>query len=141
MYSFYVLLVGQSCLSLMKPRNGNYTCNGAQVTGAVCTFECNLGYKLVGSKERECLHSNEWSGNTTSCEILHCDVLSSPANSRVGIPCGTRLGTRCRIDCSTGFYTNLTDPFQECNVTADNVAVWSKPPQCIGMHTSYILII
>ena len=129
------MYVGQSCLSLMTPRNGNYTCGGPQVTGTTCTFECNHGYKLVGSKERECLRSNEWSGNTTSCEILHCDELDSTENSLVVLPCGTRLRTRCMITCISGFYINSSSPFRECQVTPwpDNFAVWSEPPECIGM--------
>ena len=117
----------------MRPRNGNYTCDGPQITGTICTFECDLGYNLVGSERRECLRNNEWSGIATSCEILHCDDLEGPENGDVVLPCSTRLRSTCRVDCSSGFYTNLTNPFQECQITPDNVAVWSEPPQCIGM--------
>ena len=135
--------LGQSCISLMTPRNGNFTCDGPQITGAVCTFDCNLGYSLAGSQERHCLTNNEWSGNTSSCEILHCDDLNGPENGDVGLPCNTRLRSSCRIVCSSGFYTTSPNPFQECQVTPDNVAVWSEPPQCIGMSLvySYISII
>ena len=131
-----VYYVGESCLSLMTPRNGNYTCDGPQITGTICTFECNLGYNLVGSERRECLRNNEWSGNTTSCEILHCEELDGPENGNVILPCGTRLGSICRVDCSSGFYTNITNPFQECQLTPGNVLMWSEPPQCNGMYVS-----
>ena len=128
-----VYYVGESCLSLMTPRNGNYTCDGPQITGTVCTFECNLGYNLVGSESRECLHNSEWSGNTTSCEVLHCEELDGPENGNVILPCDTRLGSICRVGCSSGFYTNITNSFQECQLTPGNNAIWSEPPQCNGM--------
>ena len=136
----YLLCLGQSCLSLMQPRNGNFTCDGPQITGTVCSFDCNLGYNLAGSKERECLSNNEWSGNTTTCEILHCDGLNNQENSRVILPCNTRLGTYCKVECSPGFYTNATNRLQKCQLTPNNVAVWSQPPQCIGMCITHVLI-
>ena len=134
MHMFFLhCCLGQSCLSLMTPRNGNLTCDGPQITGTVCTFDCNLGYSLAGSQERHCLTNNEWSGNSSTCEILHCDDLNGPENGDVLLPCNTRLRSSCRIVCSSGFYTTSPNPFQECRVTPDNVAVWSEPPQCIGM--------
>ena len=117
----------------MRPRNGYYTCDGLQITGTNCTFECNLGYNLVGSERRECLRNNEWSGNTTSCEILHCDELIGPENGNVVLPCNRRLNSSCIVQCSSGFYSNETNPFQRCQRTSDNIAIWSEPPQCIGM--------
>ena len=136
----YLLCLAQSCLSLMQPRNGNFTCNGPQTTGTVCSFDCNLGYTVAGSENRECLSNNEWSGNATFCEILHCNGISNPENARVVLPCNTRLGSYCRVDCSTGFYTNSTNRLQECQVTPDNMAIWSDAPQCIGMYISCALI-
>jgi len=123
----------------MAPRNGNYTCDGPQITGTECTFECNLGYNLAGSKTRECLPNNEWSGNASSCKILHCDELDGPENGNVVLPCASRLGSNCRIVCISGFYSNSTNPFQNCQVTPDNSAVWSEPPQCIGTYILNLL--
>ena len=125
----------------MTPRNGNLTCDGPQTTGTVCSFDCDHGYNLVGSEERECLTNNEWSGNTSSCEILQCDDLSGPMNGNVLLPCDARLGSSCGIMCSSGFYTTSPNPFQVCQVTPDNDAVWSDPPQCIGTYVIDIFII
>ena len=116
----------------MRPRNGRYGCDGPQVTEAICSFECNLGYNLIGSKERECLSSSKWSGNTSSCEILHCEELYNPTNGNVILPCATKLGTTCKISCSPGFYTNSTNSIQQCKSTDNKTAVWSVPPECIG---------
>ena len=119
------------CPSLMDPRNGHYSCDGPQVTGAICRLKCNPGYKLVGADKRECLGTSNWSKNSL-CEIKHCDKLNNTVNSSVVLPCATKLGSKCRIVCSEGFYTNLTDLTQECKITSENTAKWSDPPKCIG---------
>ena len=119
----------------MTPRNGNFTCDGPQITGTVCDFDCNLGYNLVGPETRECMSNNEWSGNTSSCEIIHCGTLDGPENGNIILPCNTRLRSNCQIVCAPGFYTTSENPFQECQlVTANNTALWSQPPQCIGTY-------
>jgi len=127
----FMLIIGQPCLSLMI-RNGFYNCTGPQITGTVCALNCDHGYGIVGSEERECLSSSEWSGNVSSCELLHCEELANPENGSVVLPCGTELRTACRIMCSTGFYATSDNPLQQCNVTDENVAIWSEPPECAG---------
>ena len=125
----------------MTPRGGNYTCDGPQITGTMCTFECNLGYNLAGPITRECLPNNEWSGNVSTCKILSCSELTGSDNSSVDLPCNKRLRSRCRISCSPGFYTTSDNPFQQCIVRSDNVAVWSEPPQCIGKYIHNVVCI
>jgi len=127
----YLFIIGQPCPSLMI-RNGLYNCSGPLITGTECTAQCNHGYGLNGSPERECLSNSVWSGNASSCEILHCDVLRDPENGSIVLPCFTRLHTSCRIMCSSGFYTTSENPIQQCIVTDDNVAIWSDPPECAG---------
>ena len=124
--------VGQPCISLMNPRNGNYNCSGPPVTGAVCSLSCNPGYRIIGPVERQCLYTNLWSGSTSYCELLHCDPLENPEHGSVILPCGTVLGTKCRITCFLGYYINSTIVIQECNLTAGNVAEWTESPECIG---------
>lgn len=119
----------------MKPRDGNYSCNGLQVTGTTCHFECNRGFNLIGSDERQCLvneflDSSEWSGNTTYCETLHCNKLNHSKNSSIILPCTTELNTACRIRCNQGYYTTSSQLFQQCYLTPDNVTKWTDPPVC-----------
>ena len=116
----------------MDPRNGQYTCDGPQVTGAVCRLKCNRGYEVAGAKERKCLNTSKWSENNSYCETLHCDELDKPENGNVVLPCGTELGSTCRIVCSLGFYSNLTNLTQECELVNETSAEWSDPPTCIG---------
>ena len=128
----YRTLLALPCSHLMDPRNGQYICDGPQVTGTTCRLKCNRGYKLMGAKKRECLSTGKWSEVNSFCEILHCDEINNPENGSVILPCDTKFGTTCGIACSPGFYTNSTKLTQECKLTANQTTEWSKPPNCIG---------
>ena len=129
---FYCMYVALPCPHLMELRNGQYTCDGPQVTGTTCRLKCNRGYKVVGAKKRKCLSTSKWSENDSFCEILHCDELKNPENASIILPCATELGTTCRTVCSLGFYTNSTNLTQHCELVNETVTEWSKPPKCIG---------
>ena len=116
----------------MNPRNGNYNCSGPPVTGTVCSLSCNRGYEINGPTERRCLRNSMWSGTTSFCELLQCNPLENPEHGSVILPCGTSLGTKCRISCSLGYYINSTDTTQQCTLRAENVTEWTEPPECIG---------
>ena len=124
----------------MNPRNGNYSCDGPQTTGALCSFQCNAGYELVGLTIQTCLSNGKWSGNT-SCQILHCDELNNPENGNVILPCGTKLSTTCSIQCSPGYYTQLNDPIQQCELMAGNTVKWTEPPDCIGKGITVLVYV
>ena len=132
MYVRIYVCIALPCPNLMDPRNGQYTCDGPQVTGTACRLKCNRGYKLVGAKRRKCLSTSNWSENNSFCEILRCDELNNPENASIILPCATELGSTCRIVCSLGFYTNSTNVTQECELVNENTTKWSEPPKCIG---------
>ena len=125
-------MIGQQCTPLVSPINGNYSCNGLIITGTTCSFQCGRGYRLLGSQKRTCLSSGKWSGNATTCEILHCEELKNPENGTVIFPCSTELNTACRISCLSGYYTDSLNSSQQCMLRSDNVAEWSEPPVCAG---------
>ena len=132
LYMYYIML-GKYCPLLTKPKNGDYSCSGLQITGTTCRFWCNFGYKRVGPKRLKCMTTSMWSGNISSCEILQCDPLENPENGSVILPCGTKVNTNCSILCSPGFYTTSVAPFQRCEPTEyNNATQWSKPPNCTG---------
>ena len=51
----------------MDPPNGRMTCSGL-VTNETCSFICDDGYEILGSKIRTCLNSSKWDGQTTVCK-------------------------------------------------------------------------
>lgn len=126
--------IAQPCPFLMRPQNGNISCNGEHVTDTTCKFECDLGYGLFGSINRTCLPNNTWSGETTYCDILRCEELQNPGNGSVILPCGQEYGTVCSIECLTGFYTTVELPVQICNVTEVGEVEWTPTPTCQGTY-------
>ena len=116
----------------MMPQNGNISCDGEHVTDTTCTFECDVGYELVGSVNRTCLPDNTWSGETTNCNILLCEELQNPENGVIILPCGQEYGTICTIECSTGYFTTEEVPVQICDVTEMGIVEWTPAPPCQG---------
>ena len=59
------------CPSLTDPNDGVITCSLGEdrVTSYedTCTFTCNTGYVLTGSKNRNCLSNGNWSGREVNC--------------------------------------------------------------------------
>ena len=60
-------LPGLPCEQIVSPHNGRMNCSGL-VTGSECSFTCNPGYSLSGSRTRLCQASSRWSGERTSCD-------------------------------------------------------------------------
>ena len=118
------------------PQNGIISCDGEHVTDTTCTFGCDIGYGLVGPVNRTCLPNNTWSGETTRCDILLCEVLQNPDNGIVLLPCDQEYGTICNIQCVTGYFTTVEVPVQICNVTETGEVEWTPAPICEGMSKS-----
>ncbi|KAL9986757.1 hypothetical protein ACROYT_G000947 [Oculina patagonica] len=113
----------QPCEEIHPPWQGNMTCSGI-VTDANCTFSCNPGYDLVGSKFRSCLSSSSWSGNQASCKAKHCRKLTTTReNETLSVPCFTSLGSTCYFGCRPGFV--LTGDRQaNCSLSVKGDAVF-----------------
>ena len=59
--------LGKSCGHPGKPRNGHRVGSNFKIGGKV-EFECNPGYKLIGSKDRICQPNGLWSGSVPVCD-------------------------------------------------------------------------
>ena len=100
-----------------------------------CGFSCDPGYSLVGSMERRCQPNNSWTGSNTSCDIMLCEVLQSPSNGFVVLPCNREFQSMCTVTCVNGYYTE--GPYtQSCKVDDNGVVEWSTAPLCRGMCLS-----
>ena len=73
-----------SCLSLSKPSNGIINCSlGDDESPSYedsCSFTCNTGYILNGSKSRTCQSDGSWSGSISMCSkgeySSNCNLLA-----------------------------------------------------------------
>ena len=63
----FIDVIGLPCEAIMAPPNGRMTCSGL-VTNETCSFMCDDGYEMLGSKRRRCLNSSQWDGQQTSCK-------------------------------------------------------------------------
>ena len=121
------------CPTLTAPRNGTISCT-SQMTGGSCSFDCDTGYTLRGSRTRFCRPSATWSGSPTFCDPLLCEPpLQPPENGIILPPCRQEYTSSCIIDCVHGYKINGTTPSRQmCVLNEMEEAVWTEPPVCIG---------
>eukprot|EP00118_Oscarella_pearsei_P002855 m.11939 g.11939 ORF g.11939 m.11939 type:complete len:2352 (+) comp23692_c0_seq4:198-7253(+) len=67
-----------NCGKLSVPANGQATI-ASTVYLSPAVFQCNIGYNLLGSPSRTCQANGKWSGQPTSCKIVDCGPLATPA--------------------------------------------------------------
>ena len=126
----------QPCVDLREPVNGNMVCTGIHVTDQNCTMSCDPGYELIGSETRTCQPNHYWSGESVSCDPLHCPVLTAPMNAFVTQPCNTEFTSTCIVICDQGYeITNETGRItwtQSCVLNNNGSVEWTEEKSCQG---------
>nr|XP_026692445.1 P-selectin isoform X1 [Ciona intestinalis] len=115
-----------------NPRNGKVTCSDGNKIGSSCSFTCDAGHVMSGSKTSECGQDGTWSSPTPSCGPITCPRLSA-GNKRID-DCsnGNHVGSVCRFTCEAG-YEMIGSQSITCRdiLDADVNGVWSSlPPTC-----------
>ncbi|XP_019647923.1 PREDICTED: LOW QUALITY PROTEIN: sushi, von Willebrand factor type A, EGF and pentraxin domain-containing protein 1-like [Branchiostoma belcheri] len=89
-----------ACQKLDPLTNGiiNGTSN---LYGDIVTFECNVGYQLVGSSSLTCQSDQQWSGSPPHCQKIQCSPLSPP--SMGWLERRNSYGDTVTIVCDTGY--------------------------------------
>ena len=54
------------CPVLTNPNNGDVMV-GLRTLNSIATYNCSMGFVLVGDQRRTCLMSGEWSGTEPQC--------------------------------------------------------------------------
>lgn len=82
---FLFVVIAKMCVEPIKPFRGYVNYTGLSY-GSVATYSCRCGYRLIGSKVRNCQGNGVWSGNSTICigkwksggegRDICCDILS-----------------------------------------------------------------
>ncbi|KAK3090083.1 hypothetical protein FSP39_009008 [Pinctada imbricata] len=98
----------KTCPALPKPKNGNMICDRDDFSFSTeCRFTCDSGYKLVGSRKRECLAISFWTGITTRCREIYCHPLPKIEDGNITPALCTDkdviFGTVCQIECHQGY--------------------------------------
>ena len=111
-------------------------CTGLQVTDQNCTFSCDPGYELIGSVTRTCQPNHYWSGEVAVCDILHCPVLTAPANAFVTRPCDTEFMSTCNVICDQGYEITTGGGvmwMQSCVLNNNGSVQWTEAKSCTGI--------
>jgi len=61
------LLLGIVCGPISDLSYGSVRCSEGDSYNSVCTFECEAGFELTGSRTRTCLETKKWSGEEATC--------------------------------------------------------------------------
>ena len=119
-----ILLV--SCSLLTDPINGMINCSlgddNATSYEDTCSFTCNAGYELTGSRERTCQSDGNWNGSPVSCIIMECPSSSLPMNSMLAESCNSTYQSMCELQCQEGF-NGTGDPSYVCDVLDNGSSV------------------
>ncbi|MBZ3869507.1 CUB and sushi domain-containing protein 3 [Sciurus carolinensis] len=93
-------------------------------------YQCNPGFRLIGSSVRICQQDHNWSGQLPSCVLVNCSDPGIPANSKreSKIEHGNfTYGTVVFYDCNPGYFL-----FGSSVLICQPNGQWDKPlPECI----------
>ncbi|XP_019637817.1 PREDICTED: sushi, von Willebrand factor type A, EGF and pentraxin domain-containing protein 1-like [Branchiostoma belcheri] len=136
------------CQGLPEPSDGQRACvtsDGQQATGTypyetTCTFTCNKGYTLQGSKVRRCLQEGKWDGSKAKCLVKKCDALPMVVNATVSpsscVSEAQKFDTACQFTCQDGYRMDGT-----ANRVCQEDGSWSnRQPSCIDDQSPRLVI-
>jgi len=90
------------CKTLKSPINGVVHCSGFTYN-KTCTYTCNSGYQLIGSRIRRCQVSSRWTGIVGRCAPKPCPKLHPPLNGVLELPCVEEYKSKCNLKCRKGY--------------------------------------
>ncbi|EDO34151.1 predicted protein, partial [Nematostella vectensis] len=105
----------------------------SQLVGALATYTCNAGYRVIGSKTRTCQADTTWSGINPSCEQV--GTVKNSARMLVGYS-GIRavVGSVVRFTCNSNHAMGGA-----ADLVCQRDGTWSAQlPRCIQNSCGYL---
>ncbi|XP_065916119.1 uncharacterized protein [Dysidea avara] len=91
-----------SCPSLTAPNNGMIDCTGNMFEDT-CTFSCDHGYELSGSKTLTCQSDQTWNGTDVMCTPVSCQQFTTAPNNGIINCTGNIFEDTCTFSCNQGY--------------------------------------
>ncbi|XP_065916114.1 uncharacterized protein [Dysidea avara] len=91
-----------SCPSLTAPNNGMIDCTGNMFEDT-CTFSCDHGYELSGSKTLTCQSDQIWNGTDVMCTPVSCQQFTTAPNNGMINCTGNIFEDTCTFSCNQGY--------------------------------------
>ncbi|XP_039255604.2 P-selectin-like [Styela clava] len=88
--------------------NGALSCSPPFVFTDVCTYNCDPGFILQGSEQRQCQSTGEWDGSSgQSCRPVKCsDPAFDTTHGTQACPGGNDYQSTCTSSCESGYELN-----------------------------------
>ncbi|XP_048241821.1 sushi, von Willebrand factor type A, EGF and pentraxin domain-containing protein 1-like isoform X2 [Haliotis rufescens] len=112
------------CSPLMYPRNGRLHCTNRDISGSVCTFDCDDGHNVDGASSITCVEGT-WSGVEPRCKAVSCGTPPSVTNGQLTCLGDVVYGTYCLMSCNRGF-----EPRGMMMSTCLAAGHWTPPGTC-----------
>ncbi|XP_062523390.1 sushi, von Willebrand factor type A, EGF and pentraxin domain-containing protein 1-like isoform X2 [Corticium candelabrum] len=108
------------CLVPRPPLNGQALYNSTRF-GSLVLFQCNSGYKLVGSTTSSCKLQGsqlQWSRQPPTCQLIVCPTLSGPMNGWLSI---SDVGNSKLVtyNCNPGYHLKNGSATRYCLVSGE----------------------
>lgn len=94
--------------------------------GASATYNCSVGYQLVGGHTLTCSDRSLWLPSAPVCEVIHCSSnFSTLSNGEVVFSNGTEYLSQATLICNTGHSNEGNE-----TATCTELGLWSTQVCC-----------
>ncbi|XP_015909943.2 P-selectin isoform X1 [Parasteatoda tepidariorum] len=115
--------------------------NGTTHLASMATYNCNLGFRIIGPKARTCMENGKWSESAPKCEEIRCVPPEVPKNATVvyggndrASADSFRVGSTVQYRCIPGHLPVKGEPLRTCLASGD----WStEPPACMYIDCGF----
>nr|XP_039248480.1 sushi, von Willebrand factor type A, EGF and pentraxin domain-containing protein 1-like [Styela clava] len=97
--------LAKGCDPIRVPKDGRIKCTDQYMVGSLCTFSCDFGFSIQGSKATRCTGETGWTSPVPECIRTQCaPIMTAPDNGSVVCTNINFGASTCRFKCDYGYY-------------------------------------